>query len=636
VKKGNKNNKPKIGTGLEHSSKGIYTFLIVVVVAATFISYFPALKNEFTNWDDDLYVTANPYIQKLSWESISGFFSRFQNANYHPLTFVSLAIDYHFAELKPGLYHFTNILFHIFNTLLVFVFVKLLFKKQSIAFVAALLFGVHTLHVESVAWVAERKDVLYMFFFMLSLCAYVMYVQKGKLKFLLYSILCFVLSCFSKGQAVSLAATVIFIDIFLQRKFDLKVILEKVIFVTIALVFGFIAIKAQNSADAIFDNASNSFFDRMLFAAYGFVNYLVKLIYPYKLSAIYPYPEKGKIGIEFWICFFIALAILASWVRSFKKTPVYFFALAFFMANIFWVLQLIPVGNALMADRYAYVPSLGFFIMIGWLYEEKIKKEQSKRMAMFILIAYSGLLSYQTFQRSKVWKNSLTLWEDTVKKHPDAEVAWNNLGSYYNNALDYNSAIASYNEAIKVNPLYADAYSNRGMSKKNTGDYQGAIADLDKAIELKPISSFAYSTKGVALTYLNDLETSYKCFEKALQLDPMSGDAYSGMGVVKTRTGRVKEALKDFKRSLEIRPDHPETISNQGIARAESGDMQGAIADFTTAIQLKPDYSGAYLNRGLTYKKIKQDEQACNDFYKASQLGSPQGQTLVNQYCTKK
>lgn len=635
MKKANKNKTQHIPPSDKPQKENVVKPIIIIIIA-TFIAFIPALNNDFTNWDDDIYVTGNPHITELSAQSIKGFFTRFQNANYHPLTFLSLAIDYHFSELNPALYHFTNILLHILNTLLVFLFVRMLFKKVNIAFIAAALFGVHTLHVESVAWVSERKDVLYTFFFMLSLCSYAHYAQKGNVKFYIFSLILFVLSCFSKGQAVSLAVTVILVDVFLKRKINTKLFLEKVPFFIVAIIFGIVAVKAQSSADAIFDNAASSYLDRVLFASYGFINYILKLVYPFKLSTLYPYPVKGDIGVEFWICLLLVVAIIYSVIRLYKTNYVYLFSFLFFAVNIFLVLQLIPVGNAIMADRYAYIPSIGFFVMVGWWYEEKIKKPQLKKMLGYFLIAYTGLLGILTFQRTQVWRSSLTLWEDTVKKYPEAEVAWNNLGSYYNNAYEYKKAISCYDEAIKINPLYADAIINRGMSKKNIGAYNEAVVDLDNALKIKPNSAFAYSTKGVALTYLNNLGGAYACFIQAMQLDSLSADAYSGMGVVKTRNNNVKGALYDFEKSLRIRPNHPETISNRGIAKAESGDLQGAIADFSTAINLKPKYSGAYLNRGLTYLKTNQIQTACDDFYKALQYGTPQAQAVIDQYCVKK
>ncbi|MBN8702848.1 MAG: glycosyltransferase family 39 protein [Bacteroidetes bacterium] len=606
---------------------------VLILLAFTALTYWGSLSNDFTNWDDDLYVTENADIQSLSASTIQNFFTSFKNGNYHPLTWLSLAFDYNLSKLSPFQYHLTNLLLHLFNTLLCFVLIKKLFNS-NMAWLASLLFGVHSIHVESVAWVSERKDVLFTFFYLLSVLSYIEYCVNEHKKYFVISLLCFVFSALSKGQAVSLAITIVLIDILLNRKLNsIKVIAEKSIFVLLALVFGLIAIKAQSSASAIFDNAARNFFDRILFACYGFINYLLKFIYPFKLSAIYPYPTKGAIGIEFWACFVLSLGYCWLLFKSFKSNRQLFFCLAFYVVNIFLVLQLIPVGNAIMADRYSYIPSLGIFTVFAFYINKYIEQEKTKKLVALGVVVYLLLLAYQTTVQIKVWKNSFTLWEHTTRCYPTAEVAWNNLGSAHNNSNNYNDAITCYTNAINVNKLYADAYSNRGMSKKNAGNYKEAILDLDQAIKLKPINPFAYSTKGTAYIYLNELELANTCFVKALAWDPYSAEALSGLGAVKTKKGDIKGALADLNKSISLRPNHAETISNRGIAKAEGNDLPGAIQDFNLSIQLKPKSPGAYVNRGMVYLKMNQPQYACADFYTALNLGASSVEPFINKYC---
>lgn len=626
--------KTKVKGAPQKSTQDNTLLFIGITILITFLAYYNSLKNGFTNWDDDLYVTDNPFIRALSAESIKNFFSSFRNGNYHPLTWLSLAIDYKIAELKPFQYHLTNLLLHIGNTIIVFFIVKKLFQNIRIAFASALLFGLHTIHVESVVWIAERKDVLYTFFFFLSINSYLNYLNKLHKKHLVLSLLFFILSAFSKGQAVSLALSIIAIDIFKQRNIRSKnIIIEKIPYLLIAFIFGAIAIKAQHSAEAIFDNSSRNFFDRILFASYGFVNYVLKLIYPFKLSAIYPYPPKGKIGIEFWACLLACIALIYFTAKSLSKNKILFFCITFFTVNIFFVLQLIPVGNALMADRYSYIPSLGFFILLAYYFNKLVENKKYKFLVSIGFTIYLGILFTLTINRNKIWESSVTLWTDTTKKYPQAEVAWNNLGSTFNNSNKYAEAIQCYDNALKANPLYADAYSNRGMSKKNAGDYKNAITDLDQSIKLKPINVFAYATKGTTLIYLNDLPAASACFEKALDWDPNSAEALSGRGVVKTKNKDLTGALDDLNRSVMLRPNHPETISNRGIAKAEAGDLQGAINDFNLSLQIKPKQAGPYVNRGMVYLKMQQTQNACTDFQMAYQLGAKSVENYIAHYC---
>lgn len=610
-------------------------YCIAIVVVLTLILYIPSFNNQFTNWDDDLYVTSNKSIQSLSYENITSFFTEFKNGNYHPLTFLSLAIDYHFSELNPTSYHITNFLLHLFNTLFVFLFIFLLTEKSELAFITSVLFGIHTMHVESVAWISERKDVLYTFFFLLSLISYIYYIKKKKYIYLVSSLLLFILSCFSKGQAVSLALSVIVIDFFFNRKIKNKsVALEKVLFLIIALLFGIIAIYAQKSAEAIFDNASRSYLDRILFASYGFMNYLIKLIYPYNLSAIYPYPSKGKIGIEYWMSLFASLILCFVTWKNYKQNKQVIFGVLFFLFNIILVLQLLPVGNVIMADRYSYIPSIGFFFLAAlFILFLKEKKNISPSLLFILFSGYILFISYQSYKRVDVWESSLSLWNDVIEKQPTSEVAWNNRGSVKNNDNNFEEAISDYNQAIQLNPLYADAYSNRGMSKKNAGDYIGAIKDLDQSLLLKPNYAFSYSTKGIALTYLNKLDDAMICFNKAIELNPYASDAYSGRGVVKTKLKDIDGALIDLNLALHINPNHAETISNRGIAFAEGGNFQKSLEDFNLGIRLKPQHSGSYMNRGMLYLKMNQKKEACNDFNMAQQLGSRAAIKAIEQFC---
>jgi tetratricopeptide (TPR) repeat protein len=604
---------------------------LFIILLLTFAAYYPALNSELTNWDDDYYVTNNPLIRDLSPPGFAAVFSQFQNANYHPLTTLSLALDYHFAGLNPHRYHLVNVLIHVANTGLVFWLILSLLESWEIALISSALFGVHTLHVESVAWVSERKDVLYTFFFLLSLIAYVQHARYRRPKLLLVSLLLFLLSCLSKGQAVTLAPSLLLIDVLTGRKLkDRRVLIEKSVFFLVAIAFGWIAIKAQASGEAIFDNAARSYFDRIVFASYGFINYVVKLAYPYRLSAIYPYPGKGSIPVVYWIC--LALTIPGAYfaVRAAKASRPVFFGIGFFAVNIFPVLQLLPVGNAIMADRYSYVPSIGVFVLAGIALRNT---EKSKMPMQVAFIAYGAVLGILTVQRCGVWRNSVTLWEDTVKKHPTADIAWSNLGSARNNEGKYEEAIRNYDQAIRVNPVYADAYAKRGMTKRNAGDYGGALQDLDKSIALKPGSAFAHAARGSALMYLNRFDEANAAFSQALRLEPKSPDAYAGRGIVKARLGDVAGALADLNASLRLQPDEPAFLANRGVAKAQSGDLDGAMDDFSKAIALRPAYADAYVDRGFGYVTSGKTASACDDFRKARDLGSRNAAAFLQRYC---
>ncbi len=342
-------------------------YWLIAGLLLTLLVYFPSLINGFTNWDDNEYIN-NPFVNNLSLAGVVKTFSIYFSGNYHPLTLISLGLDHMIGGNNPFIYHFTNLLLHLLNTLLVFLLVKRLTQNNLLALLTFILFGVHTLHVESVAWVSERKDVLYSFFYLASLIIYTSYASGRKGVFYGLSILFFLLSLLAKGQAIMLVVILPLIDYVKGRKwFSLKVLSEKIPFFLLSLLFILIAFRAQESANAI----DYSYFtrpERFAFASFGMAQYLIKSILPLGLSAYYPYPPRllsGGIPSFYWL-YIISLPIfLTGSYFLFKRSRIYAFGLCMFFLNLLPLLQLIPVGGAMMADRYFYMPSVGLLLCLA-------------------------------------------------------------------------------------------------------------------------------------------------------------------------------------------------------------------------------------------------------------------------------
>lgn len=603
----------------------IYLFILVIV---TFGVFSPTFKNTFTNWDDGKYVAENPLIHPLNSETVKEIFfskdlgKRYWMGNYHPLTMLSLSINYAFSEVDDegnvnafG-FQLVNIILHIFNTLLVFFIIKLLLKNLNIAFFAAILFGVHTLHVESVSWIAERKDVLYTFFFLLGLLSYVKYSTNLKFRNYLFAFLFFFLSLLSKGQAVTLAVTIILIDYFKARKLlSFKVIIEKLLFLILSLVFGLIAIAAQKEGSALQVINTTPFLNRIGIASYGFTMYLLKLFVPINLSAVYPYPDivHQTIPAYFWLGLItVALTAFAAF-KTIKSNKIIFLSIGFFVVNIVLLLQLLPVGSAIYADRYVYIPSIGFYLILAYFFN----KLKDKNMQFVILSIYVGALSFLTINRIDDWKDSTTLWEDVVEKQPNSVVAWNNLGSEYNRtATDYldsgnvqkfeeysNKAIECFDTAIIQKPDYTSAFYNRGFSKFNIADYSS-----DTTLMLSALEDFNSS-----------ISTDIEFFEGYLQ-----------RGILYDWLGNYQKAIIDFNYALKFRPQNTRLIVNRGTTKGKTGDYDGAIADFDLAISINPNQSQAYSNRGLAYAFKEQYDLAILDYTKALDI-EKDGKTFYNR-----
>src|ERR1019366_3997331 len=393
------------------------------ILLLTFIAFTPTLKNGFTNWDDNVYIGENTLIKSLSAENIKKIFDIDNQValNYHPITILSFAIDYKLSKYNPKTYHATNLLFHLLNTALVFWFIFLLSgNKLQVAAMVALFFGIHPMHIESVAWISERKDVLYVFFFMSSLICYYKYIhaeRKNKLPLYMFTLILFLLSILSKAMAVVLPLILLLIDFYEGRKLDKYSIFEKVPFFIFALFFGVIASRIQSQGAAIANLDTFTWLQRFEFASYGMVNYIYNLFVPINLSCFYPYPDpkNNYLSFIFYISPFIVLGLSAFVLWSIRKNKILVFGFLFFCVTIALVLQFITVGKVIMADRYSYLSYIGLLFPIAmgyeWLQHQENKKYISlKKIAKLLIVLCVAICLVLTYQRIKVWKNSDILW----------------------------------------------------------------------------------------------------------------------------------------------------------------------------------------------------------------------------------
>lgn len=511
-----------------------YAFFTVLII--TFFTYYPSTKNDFTTWDDQGYITQNPV---LGTNSLTDYFTkdRFVMGNYHPITMISYAIEYSFVGLHPRQYHLDNFILHLLNTALVFLLIYLLAGWQIAAFVAVL-FGIHPMHVESVAWISERKDVLYSFFYLASIIFYIYYLKNKKKLFYASTFLLFALSLLSKGQAITLPIALLLVDYFYQKKFNIKNIYNKIPFLILSLLFGIIAIIAQRTEISIHShsNAINktlvtnyNFFDtiihftnlgiqRICFASYGLLAYVYKLFLPINLSCFYPYPKKvdGILPFLFYLVPIILTGLFILIFIKWRKNKVVVFGSLFFVATVFPVLQLFPVGSSIISDRYSYIPSIGLFFIIAHvvIYFSGYKIENGKwvestffnqlflnRKILFAIVLFSvSLFAYAGNQRCKVWKDSETLYTNVLENYPDVYYIQYKLGKVYfdkgeyfaheyqvdSSMSYYKKAILHFSLSIKLNSKFINPWIGLSLSHQNIGMDDLALAEMDTAINLSP------------------------------------------------------------------------------------------------------------------------------------------------------
>ncbi len=633
--KSNKTNQKKKPVKTDSFIKGnsrLAYMLLGGILLLTFFVYLPSLNNKFTDWDDQDYVTENKLIAHP--ENVYAMLTTPVSVNYHPLTMYSLALDYKIAENmpeqdKPRVYHITNLIFHLFNIVLVFYFLMFLSSGRVYTSLAcALLFAIHPMHVESVAWVSERKDVLYTFFFLLSMICYLKYLANKQLKWMLLCFGCFVLSLASKPAAVVLPVVLFAIDYFKGRKINLTVAAEKIPFLILSLILGALTFIAQAKGGAVAGVDDYPFTHRILFAFYGIMMYLIKVIFPFTLCNLYPFPNIEGQGLEpvFYIAPFVVLAIIGALAYFSKYNKVVLFGFAFFFINIFLVLQFFTVGQSIISDRYSYVSYLGLFIIATWwldsdahLINSYFKGLRTILLAVFAVLGCTYVII--ATQRIKVWESAETLWTDAIDKFPGRlVVAYGGRGYYYRKQKQYDKAMADYNIAIGLNPKYVIPYPNRGNIYFALGKFDSAIMDYNKALQLQPDLWKTLSDRGAAKASRGDLRGAVEDLDVSIKNDPTNVGAITNRALVHASLNQQKEALHDYEMVIAIEPNNDQVLNALGVSYQQLKMYNESLTAFNKAITLAPNMKVYYTNRSISWAAIGRNDNAQADINAAQLL----------------
>ncbi|MBI2968471.1 MAG: tetratricopeptide repeat protein [Bacteroidetes bacterium] len=564
-----------------HRRYWIYCLAIAVITLITFI---PSLQNEFVDtWDDQGYVIDNPQITGLSFNKIKEIFTSDIWGNYNPLTILTFGVERYFFGSGPFIYHLDNLLLHIICTVLVFRLTHLLIPSLIPACVISLLFGIHPLHVESVAWVTERKDVLFGVFYLLSLIVYIKYARTGKNRYYFFTAAFFLLSLFSKIQAVSLPLSLLCIDYFLGRPLRGKTIYEKIPLLALSVIFGLIGIHFLKEMKAFYVSSEFTLTDRPFIGTYGLTIYIIKSLIPFKLAAYYPYPEKenGFLPIAWYASFLVAPVLLYILWKTYRKVKFVFFGLLFFLFNIVFLLQILEAGGAFLADRFSYVSFYGLFFIVG-NYAGKFygKFPRIKIVLISTASAYFIILAVISWNRCKIWKNSLTFWNDEIAKYPAVSFSYTNRAGVF----------------IKMDRL------------------DKAVEDFTSYIALRPMNPEGYYKRGIVFNEMKNSEAALNDFSSAIKINSSYFDAYFHRSGILTDAGRYEEALADCDKMLSLNPDAPEAWNSRGSVHFRQGKFTDALEDINKTISLDPAYKDAFRNRAILFDMLGLPERAVIDF----------------------
>jgi protein O-mannosyl-transferase len=539
-----------------------YIYLIVILLIVAICAAFGrTVGHDFINFDDNVYVTENSHIRSgISPNEISWAFSTKYFNLWLPLTLLSFMLDYQLYGLNAGGYHLTNLILHILSTLLLFwLFNRMTQAVWKSAFVAAL-FALHPLHAESVAWIAERKDVLSAFFWMITLCLYVFYTEKPAVKRYLLVIFSFILALLSKPMVVTLPAVMILLDYwplkrFASRKGTTDLILwqlkEKLPFFILSLIL--VIITLYSPGTSITKNFSDP--SQLAKASVNFVMYLGKTFWPHDMAIYYPFNMDVSTG-RIWGAVSLIVIISAAVIIIAKRMPYLFVGWMWYVITLMPVVGIIQIGTHAMADRYHYLPSIGIGIVVAWGIPFLIKSENiHKKVLLPTGIAIMTLLAILTWQQCGYWKNSITLFGRALQVTKNNYIAHNHLASALVKNRKFEEAIYHYNEAIRINPIYADAYYNRGIAYYTIGQKKRALEDFTEAIRMIPESSksaSAYHNIGTTYFDLGQHQFAIDNFSKAIALKPDYADAWNNRAFVYLNTGNISSGCGDARKACEL------------------------------------------------------------------------------------
>jgi protein O-mannosyl-transferase len=593
--------------GAHLPDRRIPVLALLGVLLVTFVVYLPSLGNGFTNWDDPTVVTGNPLVihpqlARVLTTPVAG--------NYHPLTILSLALNHRLTGLRPASYHWLNLLLHLANTGLVFAFVWKLSRRRFWTTVAtSLFFGIHPMHVESVAWVTERKDVLYAFFYLLGLFAYLRYLERRGAAWYVACLAAFILSLASKPAAVVFPLTLLALDWFFQRGDHLRLVVEKVPLLALSVAAGWLNVTVQQAAGAVVPAGTWSPFERLLFASYGSVQYVIKLFVPVHLSAIYPFPrDSSSIGPEFYGALAAMLVAFPTMLFLSRRLRPVLFGWAFFFVNIVLVLQFFPVGQAILADRYTYVPYIGLFLALTWWLDEQPRPGGAAGSARLwiaaVLVAMLPLSLHQTWVRCGVWRSSETLWTDAIRRFPHRlDVAHNDLGLALAAEGRLDEAISQYQEAIRIRGSYSDAHNNLGAALAAQGRLEEAVVEYRERLRLKSDDVEARNNLGNALAAQGQFAEAVPLYREALRLDPDNDRAHYNLGAALIGQDQLEEAATHFREAIRLDPGFAEACNNLGVVLIRMGRYGEAIPPLRRALELDPTNALAQGNLALALQK---------------------------------
>lgn len=639
-------------------STGALILSIYTALALSTLFVFLQVRNfEFTNYDDDVHVYENQTV--LNGLSLGGVVSAFTtvpagSCNWLPLTWLSFMLDYQLFGLNAGAMHLENVLLHILNTLLLFTLIrKMTGSLWPSAFVAAV-FALHPMHVESVAWITERKDVLSGLFCMLTLLTYAGYVRRPSAYRYLATLALFAVGLMAKPMLVTLPFVLLLLDYWPLNRFAApgvkifarqtrtpppvpergkvlyRVIIEKIPFFALSVISSVITFLVQRGGGAMTSINVIPFEARVANAFLSYARYMGKMFWPQKLSVFYPHIIGGIPLWQIAICALLIVIISALVIyfgRKRKYLPVGWF---WFIGTLIPVIGLVQVGEQSIADRYTYIPYIGLFIMIAWGIPELLSKLPYLHIVLGAsMMAVIAGLGIGTYRQVSYWKNSSILFSHAIAATPNNHLAYINLGIAYGELGRLPDAVEAFKQAIRIDP-HAEAYTNLGIAYGKLGRLQEAVEAFRQAVRIKPNYAKAYNNLGIAYGQLGRWQEAIDALKQATKIKPDYAEAYNVLGIAYDGLGHIDDAIDSYRQAARIKPNYAEAYFNIGDDCSKLGRRQEAIDALRQAIKIKPDYAEAHLRLGIIYLSSGDKGSAVKEYEILKNLNSEYANRLFN------
>ncbi len=564
-----------------------------VFILACFIgiAFLPCLGAQFVYWDDDLHLLNNPLVYTTDFGSIASIFQTVINKTYIPLTILSFNLEYCLFGLSPFVYHLDNLILHILVCILVYALVRRMGFEAMIALLAALLFGIHPMHVESVAWVTQRKDVLYALFYVLSIYHYWNHLTRNNRWSYTLSLAFGFLSILAKPMALSLPLVLLLLDWYHKGPLTQRSFVNKIPFLIAIVPIAWLTYTLNARTPTV--NGWESF----LIWSWTATFYIKKFFTPFVLLPLYQLPQPINLWNASYASSILIMAGLLTGMFWFRKNRLFLFGCWFYILSTFFIWRYDnTVDVTIVGDRFMYLPSLGICLWLAAVLGEKLKNKHSeKRFVVRALVIVVLFLAVKTSSQCRVWKDDISLW-------------------------DY---VLGHGQPIAL------AYNSRGAAFSKLGEQGRALEDINKALQLKPNYALAYYNRGKIHAGLNDNGRALEDFTASLKINPKHEKSFLERGIIKSKENQLPQALDDFNNALKLDPKDAAVYNNRGIVYKKMGQWEQALADYSRALAFNPRSGQAYVNRSSVWKELKRYNEAKNDIQKAQELGFPVDSTSL-------